>query len=87
MNERVNESISRSILRFFNARRTGNGFNKIMSTGKFNKVIMHILPSRQEREILFEATRICIWLKPDVCSMCEICNTTARHKWFNKSSG
>ena len=30
MNERVNEGISRSI---FNATRTGNGFNKIMSTG------------------------------------------------------
>ena len=48
MNERVNESISRSI---FNATRTGNGFNKIMSTGNgLNKVIMYILPSRQERE-------------------------------------
>ena len=40
--------------------RTGNGFNK---------VIMCILPSKQEREILFEATRTCIWLKLDVCSM------------------
>ena len=56
MNERVNESISRS-RSIFNATRTGNGFNKIMSTGNgFNKVIMYILPSRQEREILFEAT-------------------------------
>ena len=73
MNERENDSISR---------RTGNGFNKIMSTGNgFNKVIMHILPSRQEREILFEATRTCLWLK--LClqrQVCEICNTTARHK-------
>ena len=69
MNERVNESISRSI---FNATRTGNGFNKIMSTGGngFNKVIMYILPTRQEREILFKATRTCVWLKLDVCSMC-----------------
>ena len=68
MNERVNESISQSI---FNATRTGNGFNKIMSTGnRFNKVIMYILPSRQERETLFEATRTCIWLELDVCSMC-----------------
>ena len=68
MNERVNESISQSI---FHATRTGNGFNKIMSTGNgFNKVIMYILPSRQEREILFEATRTCIWLELDVCSMC-----------------
>ena len=33
------------------------------------KEIMHILPSRQEREILFEATRTCVWLKLDVCSM------------------
>ena len=42
-----------------------------MSTGKgFSKVIMYILPSRQEREILFEATRTCVWLKLDVCSMC-----------------
>ena len=41
--------------------RTGNGFNK---------VIMYILPSKQEREILFEATRTCVWLKLDVCSMC-----------------
>ena len=40
--------------------RTGNGFNK---------VIMYILPSKQVREILFEATRTCVWLKLDVCSM------------------
>ena len=66
MNVRVNESISRSI---FNATRTGNGFNKIMSTGNgFNKVIMYILPSRHEREILFEGTRTCVWLELDVCS-------------------
>ena len=46
-------------------------FNRIMRTGNgFNKVIMYILPSRQEREILFEATRTCVWLKLDVCSMC-----------------
>ena len=32
-------------------------------------VVMYILPSKQEREILFEATRTCIWLKLDVCSM------------------
>ena len=70
MNKRVNKSISRSI---FNAQRElhGNGFNKIMSTGNgFNKVIIQILPSRQEREILFEATRTCVWLELDVCSMC-----------------
>ena len=68
MSERVNESISRSI---FNATRTGNVFNKIMSTSNgFNKVIMYILPFRQEREILFEATRTCVWLKLYVCSMC-----------------
>ena len=64
MTERVNESISRSI---FNATRTSNGFNKIMSTDNgFNKVIMYILPSRQEREILFEATRTCVLLELDV---------------------
>ena len=34
------------------------------------KVIMYIFSSRQEREILFEATRTCVWLKIDVCSMC-----------------
>ena len=52
------------------ATRTGNGFNKIMRTGNgFNTVIMYILPSKQEREILFEATRTCVWLKLDVCSM------------------
>ena len=68
MSERVNESISRSI---FNATRTGNGFNKlIMRTDNgFNKVIMYILPAKQEREILFEATRTCVWLTLDVCSM------------------
>ena len=67
MKERVNESISRSI---FNATRTSNGFNKIMSTDNgFNKVIMYILPSRQEREILFEATRTCVLLELDVCSV------------------
>ena len=69
MKERVNKSISWSILK---ARRTGiNGFNKIICVGNgFNKVIMYILPSRQEREIMFEATRTCIWLELDVCSMC-----------------
>ena len=65
--EREYFPISRSI---FNATWTGNGFNKIMRTGNgFNKVIMYILPSKQEREILFEATRTCVWLKLDVCSM------------------
>ena len=60
--------ISRSI---FNAKRTGNGLNKIMSTGNgFNKVIMYILHSRQEREILVEASRTCVLLELDVCSMC-----------------
>ena len=34
----------------------GGGFNWLVHNG-FNKVIMHILPSRQEREILVEATR------------------------------
>ena len=33
------------------------------------KVIMYILPSKQEMEILFEAIRTCVWLKLDVCSM------------------
>ena len=68
MNEHVNESLSWSI---FNVMRTGYGFNKIMSTGNgFNKVIMYILPLRQEREILFEATRTCVWfIELDVCSM------------------
>ena len=67
MNERVNESISRSI---FNATRIGGEFNKILRTGNgSNKVIMYILPSKQEREILFEATRTCVWLKLNVCSM------------------
>ena len=86
MNERVNESISR---RIFDATRTVNEFNKIRRTGSgFNKVIMFILPSKQEGEILFEATRTCVWLKLDVVQhACVICNTTARHKWFNKSSG
>ena len=50
MNECVTESISR-LRSIFNATRTGNGFNKIMSTGNgFIKVIMYILPSKQERE-------------------------------------
>ena len=67
MNERVNESISRSI---FNATRTGKGFNKIIRTGNgLNKIIMYILPSKQEREILVEATRTCVWWKLNVCSM------------------
>ena len=59
MNECVNETLSRSI---FNAQRelVMDGFNKIMRTGNgFNTVIMYILPSKQEREILFEATRTC----------------------------
>ena len=42
-----------------------------MRTGNvFNTVIMYILPSKQEREILFEATRTCVWLELDVCRMC-----------------
>ena len=52
------------------ATRTGNGFNKIMRTcNGFNTVIMYILPSKQGREILFEATRTRVWLNLDVCSM------------------
>ena len=67
MNERVNESIFWSI---FNPTRTGIGFNLSNENGNgFNEVIMYILPSKQEREILFEATRTCVWLKLDVCSM------------------
>ena len=86
MNERVNESISRSI---FIATRSGNGFNKIMSTGdRFNKVIMYILPSRQEREILFEATRTCVWLK--LCFAACVSdlqhNSAIEVPWFNRSS-
>ena len=78
MNERVNESISRSI---FNTTRTGNGFNKIMKTGNgLNKVIMYILPSKQKREILLEATRTCVWLKLDICSMCVRFATQKRDK-------
>ena len=30
---------------------------------------MYILPSKQGREILFEANRTCVWLKLAVCSM------------------
>ena len=30
---------------------------------------MYIVPSKQEREILFEATRTCVLLKIDVCIM------------------
>ena len=42
-----------------------------MGTGNgLNKVIMYILPSKQKREILFEAVRTCVCLKLDVCSMC-----------------
>ena len=78
MNERVNESISRSI---FNATRTGNGFYPNNEYWQWNKVIMYILPSRQEREILFEATRTCVWLKLDVCSMCvRFAKQQRRHK-------
>ena len=76
MNERVNETIIISEYQFktFNATKTGNGFNKIMKTGNagngFNKVNIYIVPSKQERKILFEATRTCVWLKLDVCGMC-----------------
>ena len=42
--------------------------------------LMYILPSGQEREILFEATRTYVWLKLRLQHVCEICNTTARHK-------
>ena len=59
----MNESISRSI---FNATRTGNGFNKIMRTGNgFNKGFK----LGRKKGNLFEATRTCVWLKLDVCSM------------------
>ena len=42
------------------------------------KEIMHILPSRQEREILFEATRTCFWLEVNggLQHVCEICSAT-----------
>ena len=66
INECVNESFSRSI---FNATRTGSGFNKMRAGNGLNKVIRYIPPSKQEREILFEATRTSVWLKVDVCSM------------------
>ena len=42
--------------------------------------LMYIVPSRQEREILFEATRTCVWLKLCLQHVCEIFNTTARRK-------
>ena len=55
VSECVNKHISRSI---FNATRTGNELNKILKKGDgFNKIVIYILPSKQEREILFEATR------------------------------
>ena len=67
MNERVNEIISRII---FNETRTDNVFDKIMRIGNgCNKAIMCILPSKQEREILFEATWTCVWLKLDVLDL------------------
>ena len=50
MNERLNESIQFPEY-LQRATRTGNGFNT---------VIMYILPSKQEREILFEAARTCV---------------------------
>ena len=59
--------------------RESNGFNKVKRTGNgFNKVTMYILPYKQEREILFEATRTSVWLKLDVCSMC-VRFVTQRH--------
>ena len=83
MNEHVKESFSRSIL---HAMRSGNGFNnKIMGTGNgLNKVIMYILPSKQKREILFEAVRTCVCLKLDVCSMCVTIATKPWSKWLNE---
>ena len=60
---RVKESI-------FNKTRAGNLFNKIMRTAnEFNKITIRILPSKEKREILFKATRTCVGLKLDVCSM------------------
>ena len=63
----MNKSISRSV---FKATRMGNGFNQIMRAGGgYNKIIIY---DEQKREIhvLFEATRTCVWMKLDVCSMC-----------------
>jgi len=57
MNERVNEIISRSIL---TQGELAMDFDKIMRNGNgCTKVVMYILPSKQEREIPFEATRTC----------------------------
>ena len=42
--------------------------------------LMYILPSRRGREILFEATRTCVWLKLCLQHVCEIFNRAARHK-------
>ena len=67
-----------------------NGFNKMVRTGnliRFNKVVIFILPSKQQKEILFEATTTCAWLKLVVCSICLRFATQQRHKWYNKSSG
>ena len=76
LNERVSIYCERACERKYfpeylqRATRTGNGFNEIMRTRDgFNTVIMYTLQSKQEREILFEATRTCVWLKLDVCSM------------------
>ena len=66
MSERVNKSISWSTVYctcIFNTTRTGS------RTGNGFKITI-FPPPKQKREILFEATRTCIWLKLDVCSMC-----------------
>ena len=67
MNERVNESISRSI---FNATRTGNGFKKIMRTGNGCILCIFFPSSRKGKYCLKPLEPACVWLKLDVCSMC-----------------
>ena len=48
------------------------------------KVTEHTLPSKQKKEILFEATRTCNWLKLDAGSMCVRFVTQLRPKWLNQ---
>ena len=86
MNEHVNESISRSI---FNATRTGNGFNKIqwvLTMDLIKQLCIFSPPGRKGKYRLkqLEHAFVRAWCSQHVW---EICNITARHKWFNKSSG
>ena len=67
-----------------------NGFQRASTLGalnSFSKTSVYCIyyPLQQTREILFEGTGTCVWLKLDVCSMCVRFETQTRTKCLNQA--